>query len=59
MSETLPVTEQSLYFSCGDGEMISVLGKCDGRRDCISGLDEEGCDTSGKATVERQWLEHL
>ena len=46
--ETLPVTEQSLYFPCGDGEMISVLGKCDGKRDCISGLDEEGCSTSGK-----------
>ena len=45
--EPLPVTEQSLYFPCGDGEMISVLGKCDGKRDCISGLDEEGCNTSG------------
>lgn len=42
--------EMCLYFPCGDGEMISVLGKCDGEKDCISGLDEENCDYAGMLT---------
>lgn len=48
-SETLAVKEQSLYFPCGDGEIISILGQCDGKKDCVSGTDEENCNNSSKS----------
>ena len=36
-----------LYFQCGNGEIISVIGKCDGRTNCLNGQDEDNCDMSG------------
>ena len=39
--------ERSLYLECGDGEIISVLGICNGKNDCFTGKDEEDCPNSG------------
>ena len=41
----------SLYFQCGVGEFISLVGKCDGMRDCISGRDEDHCDNSSMSIL--------
>lgn len=43
--------EMSLYFQCGDGEFVSVLGVCDGKRDCVSGRDEDHCENSSMFMV--------
>ena len=42
--------EMSVYFDCGDGEIISLLGRCDGSKDCRSGVDEEYCDTGNNSS---------
>ena len=36
-----------MYFECGDGEIISSVGKCNGIQDCVSGRDEENCNIEG------------
>ena len=41
----------SVYL-CRNHEMISLLGRCDGRFDCFDASDEEGCpDTTGSTRV--------
>ena len=43
--------DMSLYFECGSGEIISFMGVCDGMVDCISGKDEEHCQTSSTLKI--------
>ena len=43
--------DMSLYFECGGGEIISIMGVCDGMIDCISGRDEEQCQNSSKSKI--------
>ena len=38
--------EKTNYFSCGDGEFISLIGVCNGVVDCFNGEDELNCDES-------------
>ena len=35
--------EKSFYFDCSDREIISFIGRCDGRKDCSNGKDEDNC----------------
>ena len=35
-----------MYFLCDNEEVISVLGRCDGNRDCADLSDETGCDAT-------------
>ena len=35
--------EKSFYFECSDREIISFIGRCDGRIDCSNGKDEDNC----------------
>ena len=39
------LADMSIYSPCSGGEIISVLGQCDGRVDCFYGDDEMNCDT--------------
>ena len=43
----LPISQEyrSNYYRCGNGETISILGRCDGEVDCYSGDDEVNCAT--------------
>ena len=43
--------DMSLYFECGGGEIISIIGICNGKIDCISGRDEEHCQNSSKSKI--------
>ena len=47
-SVEIPVSSEfrdsSVYFLCENDEVISVLGRCDGNRDCTDQSDETGCD---------------
>ena len=38
--------ENTNYFSCGDEEVISLIGKCNGFVDCFNGEDELNCEES-------------
>ena len=38
-----PNIDKSIYLSCDDG-IISFLGACDGKADCIDGKDESDCE---------------
>ena len=42
--------EMSVYFDCGDGEITSLLGRCDGHLDCISGADEKSCHSDSNSS---------
>ena len=46
-SPHLIMSDMSSYFPCTSGEIISILGRCDGRKDCFYGDDEMNCDDSG------------
>ena len=46
-SPHLIMPDMSSYFPCISGEIISILGRCDGRIDCFYGDDEMNCDDSG------------
>ena len=35
--------EGSGQYTCDDGDCYSESQKCDGKRDCEDGTDEEGC----------------
>lgn len=39
----LPVTCTPNQITCRDGSCVDIRLRCDGRRDCSDGLDEEGC----------------
>ena len=54
--EDLTRMEPSRYFQCGDGEIISILGKCDGKRDCINGRDEDHCQNSSTCVSNRVFM---
>ena len=54
--EHLTRLEPSRYFQCGDGEIISILGKCDGKRDCINGRDEDHCQNSSTCVSNRVFM---
>ena len=43
--------DMSLYFECGGGEIISIMGVCDGMIDCISGKDEDLCQSLSKFKI--------
>ena len=43
--------DMSLYFECEGGEIISIMGVCDGMMDCISGKDEEHCQSSSTLKI--------
>ena len=39
-------------FVCDNGEIISLLGRCDNNQDCDDGTDERNCpDTTGTIEV--------
>ena len=43
----------SNYYRCGNGETISILGRCNGVADCFSGEDEMNCTSDiGKQTKQ-------
>ena len=47
MDKSTPIKndlEMAVYFDCGDGEITSMLARCDGHQDCVSGADETGCN---------------
>ena len=47
-SASLEYIERSSIFVCDNGEMISLLGKCNNISDCLDASDEINCpETAG------------
>lgn len=45
-SASLEYIEQSSIFVCDNGEMISLLGKCNNISECLDASDEINCPES-------------